>query len=138
MNSPETNEFIIDAETDNTLFITHNSAFMDVVHARLKRKADSLSEYMSGKNSPLPTLEELQENLNFYTEMQNNPSCSQDFNSLIQETQNKIDNNEYCIEGSEEMAYRQEYFAFRDQFMWPTSEESVLREQETAMLKSLL
>lgn len=138
-------EVIINFETDLLLRKNHVTAYGQVKLNRINRKKEALENYLSSgfSNKPMQSLVELQKQLNLF---QNILTSSQEkteaeiyqINLAIQSIQNKLDNNEYYVEGSPEHQYRIDYDNAVASFVWPTQEELEIRNTEKNELLALL
>ena len=93
---------------------------------------------------PLPTLEALQTlaatTVKEYYKKGNLLNYNKLVDDIVAEANRKIDNQEYCMVGTEEWTYRENYFKAWEDFnnSWPDATEIEIREQEKSLYQHLL
>lgn len=136
------NNYLINEKTDEELIRNHNNFYYNVHNGRNNRYSAAYKNYIESANfNVIPkTLSELQDRLNRLTNLHLNGNyySSVDIEAKIQEIQSKIDNNDYCVEGTPEWTTRQEFLAYAANFQWPNANELLIRQQEEAELLALL
>ena len=124
---------------DNCLFVYYNQKFMEVIENRNFRQNQAVMAWLqpSYTEKPKSLLPELQTRLEKY-EANYQRTKAETWLDRKNMVQAKIDNHEYITEDSTEWAYRQDLENHISNFVWPSAEETIIREQEKQELLALL
>lgn len=148
MNTNKLNHhFITGFENTDMLLLTKNPELhLNLLNER-KIRIDNAFNRVT-KNAylikPLPTLEALQEKaaitIKEYYKKGNLLNYNKLVDDMVAEANRKIANQEYCMVGTEEWTYRENYFKAWEDFnnTWPDAEELAIREQEKELYKHLI
>ena len=148
MNTNKLNHhFITGFENTDMLLLTKNPELhLNLLNER-KIRIDNVFNRVT-KNAylikPLPTLEALQEKaavtIKEYYKKGNLLNYNKLVDDMVAEANRKIANQEYCMVGTEEWTYRENYFKAWEDFnnTWPDAEELAIREQENELYKHLI
>ena len=124
---------------DLELYSNHRKKYLETRTNRRIRRNTNYESYINSSYPVLPkvTLSDLQR-------IKQNLISSNEINSSnqkiekIQEIQAKIDNQDYCVEGTTEWTTRQQFLSYAANFQWPDANELTIRQQEEAELLALL
>lgn len=128
-----------DTTKNNQLYSSNYTDYCRILKSRITRRNNGYSNYINSMYSvyPKPTLLDHQ-NIKNKLEIKYNEKPSNQLFLKIQEIQTKIDNQDYCVEGTPEWTTRQEFLAYAANFQWPDATELAIRQQEEADLLALL
>ena len=106
---------------------------------RMSRKHTALNEYVQKQFPVLPkqTLISLQKVLEILHSQLNKDPNNLNLQNFINSLNDKIVNEDYAKEGSEDMAYYLAYQEHVKSFVWPTPEELEVRAIEDLLLRNL-
>jgi hypothetical protein len=138
MTQTNTNIFD-DNSTEQLAYSLQPQKYKEIKENRLARRRAAYDLYINLEypTYPLPDLDT-------YIRVKNKLiSVNADRDTLeitqrIQEIQTKIDNQDYCVEGTPAWTTRQEFLAYAANFQWPDANELTTRELEKQELLSLI
>jgi len=128
-----------DQTKDTELYSLNRNIYSEIVKNRRLRRNNNYNEYIVSKYPIYPklTLTELEKQKQKFISRNNiNPNAQ--LVGKIQELQYKIDNLDYCVEGTPEYNTRQDFLAYAADFVWPDANELAIRQQEEVELLALL
>lgn len=140
-------QFITGFEKSDIAFASTNpESYFQLLNQRKTRAENAFNSLTNNEYHaiPLPTLEALRIQaaitVKEYYRKGNLLNYNKLVDDIVAEANRKIDNKEYCVDGTVEWQYRLNYFAAWENFNtnWPDATEIAIREQEKHLYQHLL
>lgn len=132
-------DIIQDANLNYKIVSNFSDNYNEILERRFTREINALNEYMGEEFStlPMPTLQQLLNKISLRE--QNYQTTNREmFLNKKQELQNLIDTEQYAKENTPEYVYNINYNNKLNYFVWPDTNELLMRQQEESELLALL
>ena len=126
---------ILTIEQINELQLKQN----EIDEARVQRHNQALKLHIESvfQTQPKSTLESLQNLVNIFTKKLETDPNNVSLQTVLQNTKDKITNEDYCKPNTTDMDYHTQYHAHVKNFSWPDQSELEIRSVEDLVLSNL-
>jgi len=111
----------------------------ELLDSRLQRQTQALQNHIQSvfQTPPKSTLESLQNLVNLFEKKLESDPNNLSLQTVLQNTKDKIANEDYCKPNTSDMEYHTQYHAHLRNFSWPDASEREIRSVEDLVLNNL-